>query len=155
MYGSGVAFLPRGIEKLTLLRTLTNFIVGRGGVQSGAANLGELGNLSDLRGTLWIEKLRNVRDMNEAMKAEIKKKHLTGLYLLFNGDETELQVDENALIEALQPPSNLQGNRKALPPLTLLQRQRSLSGSTFLKLAFAYDPFLIFFFAYLTALRYW
>ncbi|KAJ6374713.1 hypothetical protein OIU78_030238 [Salix suchowensis] len=108
MYGSGVAFLPRGIEKLTLLRTLTNFIVGRGGVQSGAANLGELGNLSDLRGTLWIEKLRNVRDMNEAMKAEIKKKHLTGLYLLFNGDETELQVDENALIEALQPPSNLQ-----------------------------------------------
>lgn len=108
MYGSGVAFLPRGIEKLTLLRTLTNFIVGRGGVQSGAANLGELGNLSDLRGTLWIEKLRNVRDMNEALKAEIKKKHLTGLYLLFNGDETELQVDENALIEALQPPSNLQ-----------------------------------------------
>ncbi|KAF9668197.1 hypothetical protein SADUNF_Sadunf15G0104200 [Salix dunnii] len=108
MHGSGVAFLPRGIEKLILLRTLTNFVVGGGGVQSGAANLGELGNLSDLRGTLWIEKLRNVRDMNEALKAEIKKKHLTGLYLLFNGDETELQVDENALIEALQAPSNLQ-----------------------------------------------
>ncbi|KAJ6294462.1 hypothetical protein OIU76_022520 [Salix suchowensis] len=45
MYGSGVAFLPRGIEKLTSLRTLTNFIVGGGGVQSGAANLGELGKL--------------------------------------------------------------------------------------------------------------
>jgi hypothetical protein len=109
IFGSGVAFLPRGIEELTSLRTLTNFIVSGGGGQSGAANLGELGNLSHLRGTLWIEKLLNVRDVNEAVKAEIKKKkYLIGLYLLFNGDETELRVDENALIEALQPPSNLQ-----------------------------------------------
>jgi hypothetical protein len=109
IFGSGVAFLPRGIEKLTSLRTLTNFIVSGGRGQSGAANLGELGNLGHLRGTLWIEKLLNVRDVNEAVKAEIKeKKYLIGLYLLFNGDETELRVDENALIEALQPPSNLQ-----------------------------------------------
>ena len=109
IFGSGVAFLPRGIEELTSLRTLTNFTVSGGGGQSGAANLGELGNLSHLRGTLWIEKLLNVRDVNEAVKAEIKKKkYLIGLYLLFNRDETDLRVDENALVEALQPPSNLQ-----------------------------------------------
>ncbi|CAK7336999.1 unnamed protein product [Dovyalis caffra] len=109
IFGSGVAFMPKGIEKLTSLRTLTNFIVGGGGDESGAANLGELGNLSNLKGTLWIEKLRNVGDLSEAVKAEIKKKkYLIGLYLLFNGDETESRVDENDLIEALQPPLDLQ-----------------------------------------------
>ncbi|CAK7337001.1 unnamed protein product [Dovyalis caffra] len=106
---SGVAFIPKGIERLSSLRTLDRFPVCSDGENaSKAANLGELKNLNQLRGSLWIEKLGNMVDVSEAEKAELKnKKHLQRLALWFDGEKTELRANEEALIEALQPPSDL------------------------------------------------
>ncbi|CAK7337000.1 unnamed protein product [Dovyalis caffra] len=108
--GSEVAFIPKGIKRLSSLRTLDCFTVCGGGEnESKAANLGELKNLNHLRGTLSIEKLGNIVDLGEAEKAELKnKKHLHRLGLWFDGERTESQGNEDALIEALQPPSDLE-----------------------------------------------
>lgn len=47
--------------------------------------------------------------MGEALEAKLKnKKNMLPLYLLFNREEAELRMNDDAAIEALQPPSNLE-----------------------------------------------
>ncbi|XP_011030184.1 PREDICTED: disease resistance protein RGA2-like [Populus euphratica] len=109
--GSGVAFIPKGIERITCLRTLDKFIVCGGGEnESKAANLRELKNLNHIGGSLEIRNLRGgVEDASDAAKAQLKnKKRLRCLLLAFDGEKTELQANEGSLIEALRPPSDLE-----------------------------------------------
>ncbi|KAL9373041.1 hypothetical protein Peur_035285 [Populus x canadensis] len=108
---SGVAFIPKGIERITCLRTFDLFIVcGGGGNESKAANLRELKNLNDIGGSLEIWNLGGGKeDKSDAAEAQLKnKKRLLRLRLDFIREKTELQANEGSLIEALRPPSDLE-----------------------------------------------
>ncbi|KAJ6417141.1 hypothetical protein OIU84_002944 [Salix udensis] len=100
---SGVAFMPKGIERLTCLRTLDCFIVCGGGEnESKAANLRELKNLDHIGGSLVIKNLRaGIKDVAEAQLKN--KKHLLYLALDFC-----INHEDDNLIEGLQPPSDLE-----------------------------------------------
>ncbi|GLT80543.1 hypothetical protein SLA2020_519780 [Shorea laevis] len=104
-----VEFMPKGMEKLTCLRTLSEFVVDGGG--KGAA-LSELGNLIHLRGELVIRGLRNVRDKREAEKAQLRnKKGLTALRLAIGSgafDEGLVSEASILVLEALEPPLDLE-----------------------------------------------
>ncbi|KAJ6882811.1 hypothetical protein NC651_029172 [Populus alba x Populus x berolinensis] len=102
--GSGVAFIPKGIERITCLRTLDVFTVCGGGEnESKAANLRELKNLNHIGGSLIISNLgRGKEDASDAAEAQLKnKKRLLGLELYFDREKS-------SLIEGLQPPSYLE-----------------------------------------------
>ncbi|KAB5532316.1 hypothetical protein DKX38_018986 [Salix brachista] len=119
---SGVDFMPKGIERLTCLRTLDWFVVCGGGEnESKAANLRELKTLDHIGWSLVIRNLQGgIEDAAEAQLIKNKKlrggiedaaeaqlirnkKHLFRLELSFCYN----QEDDN-LIEVLQPPSNLE-----------------------------------------------
>ncbi|KAB5532270.1 hypothetical protein DKX38_018940 [Salix brachista] len=105
IYDSGVAFMPKGIERLTCLRQLDCFIVCGGGEnESKAANLRELKNLDHIGGRLVIENLRGggIEDDAEAQLIKNKKRLLCLKLNFCNNHE-----DDN-LIEVLQPPSDLE-----------------------------------------------
>jgi hypothetical protein len=107
---SGVAFIPKGIERITCLRTLDVFnVCGGGENESKAANLRELKNLNHIGGSLSIPNLGGGKeDASDAAEAQLKnKKRLLSLELGFDREKTELQANEGSLIEALQPPSDL------------------------------------------------
>uniref|UniRef100_A0A6N2MPN4 Disease resistance protein RGA3 n=1 Tax=Salix viminalis TaxID=40686 RepID=A0A6N2MPN4_SALVM len=102
---SGVAFMPKGIERLTCLRTLDCFMVCGGGEnESKAANLRELKNLDHIGGRLVIENLRGggIEDDEEAQLIT-NKKRLLCLELNFCDNH-----EDGNLIEVLQPPSDLE-----------------------------------------------
>ncbi|KAF9671873.1 hypothetical protein SADUNF_Sadunf12G0095300 [Salix dunnii] len=100
---SGVAFMPKGIERLTCLRTLDCFtLCGGGENESEAANLRELKNLNHIGGILVITNLRG--GIEDAVEAQLKnKKRLLCLKLNFC-----INLEDNNLIEVLQPPSDLE-----------------------------------------------
>ncbi|KAJ6417834.1 hypothetical protein OIU84_001254 [Salix udensis] len=102
--GSGVAFMPKGIERLTCLRTLDCFIVCGGGEnESKAANLRELRNLHHIGGSLKIRNLQG-GGIEDAAEAQLKnKKRLLCLELNFC-----VNYEDDILFEALQPPSDLE-----------------------------------------------
>ncbi|KAL9373036.1 hypothetical protein Peur_035280 [Populus x canadensis] len=105
IYGSGVAFIPKGIERITCLRTLDVFTMCGGGNESKAANLRELQNLNHIGGSLKIWNLRGgVEDASDAAEAQLKnKKRLRCLLLAF-----DYSRQNDILIEALRPPSDLE-----------------------------------------------
>ncbi|KAL9459551.1 hypothetical protein AB3S75_002868 [Citrus x aurantiifolia] len=100
--------LPQGFGKLVNLRNLSEFIVSR----SGGCKLEDLRQLKHLRGSLKIQGLGNVRDADEAKSAELeKKKNLLDLVLSFDGGQRIGDVNDKAIIEALQPPPNIESLR--------------------------------------------
>ncbi|KAJ6386639.1 hypothetical protein OIU78_016547 [Salix suchowensis] len=150
---SGVAFMPKGIERLTCLRQLDCFIMCGGGEnESKAANIRELKNLDHIGGRLEIRFLHG-GGIEDVAEAQLKnKKRLLCLELNFDSDS-----DCDILIEGLQPPSDLErlyinryggiglpnwmmaltrlqglvliycGNLEVLPPLGRLPNLESLS----------------------------
>ncbi|KAG5223387.1 disease resistance protein [Salix suchowensis] len=103
IHDSGVAFIPKGIERLTCLRTLDHFIVCDDGEnESKAANLRELNNLNHIGGSLVIGNLQG--GIEDTAKAQLKnKKRLLCLDLCFCYNH-----EDDNLIEVLQPPSDLE-----------------------------------------------
>lgn len=98
---SGVLVLPKGIGRLTSLRTLTAFRI------IGVCKIGELKNLNSLRGGLVIRGIANVKDAEEAGEAELKnKKHLHHLELTGFGWLASAAASKG-VAEALQPHQNL------------------------------------------------
>ncbi|KAJ6882799.1 hypothetical protein NC651_029162 [Populus alba x Populus x berolinensis] len=111
IYGSGVAFIPKGIKRITCLQTLDVFTVCGGGEnESKAAYLIELKDLNHIGGSLEIRNLGGGKeDASDAAEAQLKnKKRLLRLRLDFIRERTELQANEGFLIEALWPPSDLE-----------------------------------------------
>ncbi|KAL6335495.1 hypothetical protein AAG906_029738 [Vitis piasezkii] len=93
--------LPKGIGRLSSLQTLHVFIVSSHG--NDKCQIGDLGNLNNLRGRLSIEGLDEVKDVGEAEKVELKNKiHFQRLDLEFGGKE-----GTKGVVEALQPHPNL------------------------------------------------
>ncbi|GLT54495.1 hypothetical protein SLA2020_276870 [Shorea laevis] len=101
--------LPKGIGRLDSLRMLSRFLVSGGDHVSEACAIEDLKNLKLLRRKLRIEGLGNVADVKDAEKAQLKmKKHLRVLELQFNGAKHgERRLDE-AVLEALQPHSDIE-----------------------------------------------
>eukprot|EP00258_Populus_trichocarpa_P021947 XP_024437966.1 putative disease resistance protein RGA4 isoform X10 [Populus trichocarpa] len=112
--GSGVDFIPKGIERIACLRTLNVFIVCGGGEnESKAANLRELKNLNHIGGSLRIDKVRDIENVRDVVDALLNKKRLLCLEWNFKGVDsilvkTELPEHEGSLIEVLRPPSDLE-----------------------------------------------
>ncbi|XP_050210370.1 putative disease resistance protein RGA3 [Mercurialis annua] len=94
--------MPSGLGRLTCLESLPFFAVG--------SNLGgsikELESLNELRGELTLNHLENVRDKEEAEKANLKKKQkITSL--IFEWTCVENSSNEDVL-EALEPHPNIE-----------------------------------------------
>ena len=106
---------PKGIGKLTCLRTLSDFSIG-GKDDKERCKLGELKNLNQLRGTLGIHGLRNVVDVGEVEDVQLQKKmHLRGLKLDFGfpskwvEEEDKRRMENDVLVlNALEPPPQLE-----------------------------------------------
>ncbi|GKV30499.1 hypothetical protein SLEP1_g39304 [Rubroshorea leprosula] len=91
-------FMPKGLEKLTGLKTLNVFVV----THKGAA-LSDLGNLNHLCGSLSIGGLGSVKDKREVEKAQLQnKKGITNLTLKF--DLNGLPVSRANELETLEFP---------------------------------------------------
>ncbi|KAJ6417833.1 hypothetical protein OIU84_001253 [Salix udensis] len=101
---SGVAFMPKGIERLTCLRTLDCFkVCGGGENESKAANLRELKNLYHIGGSLKIKNLQR-GGIEDAVEAQLKnKKRLLCLELNFC-----VNYEDDSLIEVLEPSLDLE-----------------------------------------------
>ncbi|KAJ8769115.1 hypothetical protein K2173_000890 [Erythroxylum novogranatense] len=100
-----IKYLPKGIGDLQRLRKLTVFIISVN--ESESFSIVEMKKLNNLKGRLEIRGLGNVRKLEEVRKAQLKeKKSVTELSLNFGGDH--VQEDEEELLEALEPPSDLE-----------------------------------------------
>ncbi|XP_016650148.1 PREDICTED: LOW QUALITY PROTEIN: putative disease resistance RPP13-like protein 1 [Prunus mume] len=86
--------MPPQLGRLTNLQSLPNFVVGKGSDESG---IREIGSLSYLRGKLWLSRLENVIDAEDARKADLKSKEIVDELVLEwsnNTQETELVLDK-------------------------------------------------------------
>lgn len=107
-YYSNLDYMPKGFERLTCLRTLTEFVVSGGKYSGKACNIEGLRHLNHLGGVFRITGLGNVTDVDEAENAELeKKRNVVDLGLWFDKDEEGEEADHEEIIEALKPHSNL------------------------------------------------
>ncbi|XP_044497255.1 putative disease resistance protein RGA4 [Mangifera indica] len=109
-----LSYMPKGIEKLTCLRTLSEFIENSNSSDGGKAcsTLACLKDLKHLGGQLYIRGLGNVTNVSEVKRMQIlsKKKNLFYLKLHFDkdGERERKNDDDELLLEALQPHPNLE-----------------------------------------------
>ncbi|XP_034911510.2 putative disease resistance protein RGA4 [Populus alba] len=89
--------VPAEVRLLTRLQTLPIFAVGPDHMVE------ELGCLKELRGALKICKLEQVRDREEAEKAELSGKRMTKLVFEWSDDEGNSSVNSEDVLEGLQP----------------------------------------------------
>ncbi|KAJ1397017.1 Virus X resistance protein-like, coiled-coil domain [Sesbania bispinosa] len=91
--------LPPQIGKLTSLRTLSIYVVGK----KRGFLLAELGQLN-LKGELHIKHLERVKSVMDAKEANISSKHLNKLRLSWGrNEESQLQENVEQILEVLQP----------------------------------------------------
>ncbi|CAJ2638898.1 unnamed protein product [Trifolium pratense] len=100
--------MPKNIEKLNKLQSLTYFIVE----EQHGSNIKELEKLNNLHGSIHIKELGNVIDPADAVMANLKdKKYLEELHMNFYKEREEMNdsiVERNlSVLEAFQPNSNL------------------------------------------------
>jgi hypothetical protein len=106
--GVEIKSFPKGIGKLSSLRTLKEFRIG-GTNDSEGCKLGELKNLNHLKGYLSIEGLGNVIDVQEAKNAKLKKKiQLRLLGLRFDGEYRRVENNDELVVNALEPHPELE-----------------------------------------------
>jgi len=89
--------VPAEVRLLTRLQTLPFFVVGPDHMVE------ELGCLKELRGALKICKLEQVRDREEAEKAELSGKRMNKLVFEWSDDEGNSSVNSEDVLEGLQP----------------------------------------------------
>nr|TKR63665.1 hypothetical protein D5086_0000323290 [Populus alba] len=89
--------VPAEVRLLTRLQTLPIFAVGPDHMVE------ELGCLKELRGALKICKLEQVRDREEAEKAELSGKRMNKLVFQWSDDEGNSSVNSEDVLEGLQP----------------------------------------------------
>ncbi|CAN6471252.1 unnamed protein product [Victoria cruziana] len=108
-YCDSITYLPTGIDRLTCLRTLHCFIVGKG---SGCNNIKELNSLNDLGGRLKITNLENVASKKDAEAANlVAKNNLLTLKLTWKRHlsyPSTVVNDAEGILEALQPPISIE-----------------------------------------------
>ncbi|KAJ4718000.1 Disease resistance protein [Melia azedarach] len=138
---TSLSYMPKGIERLTSLRTLSILVVNGGSHGSKVCTLDCLKNLNHIRGSLVVRGLGNATNTGEAKQAELKdKKNLfyLGLYFDFEEQEERMNEDEEVVLEALQPPPDLErleivmyeGNTLSLNWMNSLTKLRMLTLSS-------------------------
>nr|XP_034910997.1 disease resistance protein RGA2-like [Populus alba] len=103
--------MPRGIERLTSLKSLYKFVVNCSyHSKESSSTLGDLQNLNNLRNYLEISGLGISTDMiSETRKAQLKKKkQLVTLKLSFVECKALIHDQDGEIIQALEPPPSLQ-----------------------------------------------
>ncbi|XP_058079530.1 disease resistance protein RGA2-like [Magnolia sinica] len=92
-------YLPKGLGRISSLRTLSRFIVGG---HDGGCKIGDLKLLDSLQGKLEIEHLERVVSVDEAKEAELKNKlHLLVLSLIMSPDDA-LEMSGNGEVERME-----------------------------------------------------
>ncbi|XP_031494943.1 putative disease resistance protein RGA4 [Nymphaea colorata] len=99
-------YLPKGIGKLTCLRTLNKFVVGSNLGDGRGSKLWELHDLNSLRGHLTIEHLERVDNIEEAKQTQLSRKENLRSLMLFS-ENTSSREKVEPLYEELQPPEGL------------------------------------------------
>ena len=103
IHGVQIKEIPGHIGHLKCLQKLSNFIVG----QKSGSGIGELKELSNLKGTLKISKLQNVMCSRDAMEANLKdKRYLDELVLEWDEEASDV-IQNGDVIDNLQPHTNL------------------------------------------------
>ncbi|KAI9161894.1 hypothetical protein LWI28_021800 [Acer negundo] len=104
-YTNSLRYMPKGIEKLTCLQTLSEFRVSGSDYHRKACSLEFLNQFGHLEGSLGIVGLGNVTNVSEAQRIQLRNmENIFKLELSFDGSDS---VNNEAIIEALQPPPNL------------------------------------------------
>ncbi|CAI0473374.1 unnamed protein product [Linum tenue] len=106
----GGGSIPRGIGRLTGLRTLSELRLGENGV---TPSLRDLQNFNHLSGNLLISGLgESSEHAKDAEHAQLEsKKHITNLSLAFEGDDLpskQMIAEHQKMVEALKPSMNLE-----------------------------------------------
>ncbi|XP_061993466.1 putative disease resistance protein RGA3 [Rosa rugosa] len=102
-FGEGMKFEAEILRRLTNLRTLPSFNVGK---ERGPA-IKELGGLNQLRGHLIIDGLQHVRDGEEAKNARlVQKNHLRELTFKWTDDGLADVLDDGSLGSHVPPNEN-------------------------------------------------
>ncbi|KAK9228749.1 hypothetical protein WN944_021705 [Citrus x changshan-huyou] len=106
---SSLSYMPRGMERLTSLRTLDSFVASGGKSSKACSSLKSLNKLKHLQ-SLTLRRLGNERDLgddNDDEKVDLKSKmKLVGLNLRFaSPKKTE---EHRVVLECLQPPPSLE-----------------------------------------------
>ncbi|XP_073261989.1 putative disease resistance RPP13-like protein 1 [Populus alba] len=101
--GTNLKEMPPKMGKLTKLRTLQYYIVGK---ESGSS-MKELGKLSHIRKKLSIRNLRDVANAQDALDANLKgKKKIEELGLTWDGNTDDTR-HEREVLERLEPSENV------------------------------------------------
>ncbi|XP_062174506.1 putative disease resistance RPP13-like protein 1 [Alnus glutinosa] len=101
---TGIKEMPIQLGRLKCLQTLTKFIVGKG---TGLC-IGELGKLTNIRGSLSIFELQNVESPTDVLNASSLrvKKYLEKLVLRWKY-ENNFSESQRSVLDSLQPHTNL------------------------------------------------
>ncbi|KAL5549124.1 hypothetical protein UlMin_004355, partial [Ulmus minor] len=98
--------MPPQMCNLKNLQTLTDFVLG----ENDGWRMEELGELQLLEGRLRISGLKNIVDVGDASKVNLKnRKLLSELILVWGGESNDMDSKkEREILEALQPHTNLE-----------------------------------------------
>ncbi|CAL0314651.1 unnamed protein product [Lupinus luteus] len=105
--GTRIKEMPPGMSKLKKLHFLSDFVVGK----QEETGIMELGELSNLHGSLCISKLENVANSSDALKARIMDKtHIDELDLRWSegGDMGTSSESVRDILDKLKPHQGLQ-----------------------------------------------
>ncbi|XP_039167419.1 disease resistance protein RGA2-like [Eucalyptus grandis] len=110
-----LSYMPRGLGQLSLLHRLSDFILPKDkALAKKYGGLGELYRLNNIRGSLFIKNLGSVTDAGKESHAAnlIEKRFLEILALSWGNfditDEAIIKKRDEALLDGLRPPKNLQ-----------------------------------------------
>ncbi|KAL5547550.1 hypothetical protein UlMin_002781 [Ulmus minor] len=102
---TGLTEMPPQMCNLRNLQTLTDFVLG----ENDGWRMEELGELQLLEGRLQISGLKNIVDVGDVSKVNLKNKKLSELILLWGGESNDMDSKkEREILEALQPHTNLE-----------------------------------------------
>ncbi|KAG6679364.1 hypothetical protein I3842_14G127000 [Carya illinoinensis] len=104
--GTAITEMPLHLGRLKCLQTLDKFVVNK----DCGSSIGELGNLEDIGGYLFITELQNVKSPADALDARWlkNKKHLTSLVLEWDDTTSNIsESDQITVLENLEPHTNL------------------------------------------------
>ncbi|KAJ4719079.1 Disease resistance protein [Melia azedarach] len=102
---TSISYMPKGVERLTCLQRLYDFVVSNDGHGNRTCKLGCLNNFNHLK-SLGIKGLGNLVDVGDLRRAQLnKKKNLLHLFVYFDGMMNE---DHDVVLQAAQPPSQLE-----------------------------------------------
>lgn len=103
--GTCLKWMPLQMSALRNLQKLSDFFVG----EDCGSSIGELGEISNLHGTLFIHHIEHIVDYKDSEKAKLKEKNcLEHLSLDWGGNgDTDNSQHEKSILDKMQPHTNL------------------------------------------------